>query len=188
MALPPHEKPLSPYEERVLATLEEEFRVEDPALAAALGGTPPESSTALAVLPPIRHVLLLLAALTGLIAVVALAAGRLGVLGMAVVTCAAVVPWLILTARSAERRSRADATSGAHAAEVARQPVTSSWKALPTAIRYRTLLLAVALFLAALALAPPAWRAVLGVVLWLVVLPSGLLRLWASGKKRGTSA
>jgi len=175
----PHEKPLSPYEEKVLATLEEELRVEDPALAAALSRTPPSSSTATAFLPPIRLVFHLLAALTGLIAVVAFAAGQLGVLGVAAVTCAAVVPWLVRTARSAERRSRAEATSGAHAAKVDREPATSAWSALPTAIRYGVLLLAVVLFLVALALAPPAWRAVLGVVLWLVVLPLGLLRLWA---------
>ena len=106
---------------------------------------------------------------------------------MAAVTCAAVVPWLVRTARSAERRSRAEATSGAHAAKVAREPATSAWSALPTAIRYGVLLLAVVLFLVALALAPPAWRAVLGVVLWLVVLPLGLLRLWARAEQRNTS-
>jgi len=33
------------------------------------------------------------------------------------VTCAAVVPWLVRTARSVGRRSRAEATSGAHAAK-----------------------------------------------------------------------
>jgi hypothetical protein len=183
----PHEKPLSPYEEKVLARLEGELRVEDPALAAVLSRTPPSSSTAPAFLPPIRHVFHLLAALTGLIAVVAFAAGQLGVLGMAAVTCAAVVPWLVRTARSTERRSRAEATSGARAAKVAREPATSAWSALPTAVRYGVLILAVVLFLVALALAAPAWRAVLGVVLWLVVLPLGLLRLWAKAEQRDTS-
>ena len=68
--------------------------------------------------------------------------------------------------------------------EAAREPATSAWSALPTASRYGVLLLAVVLFLVALALAPPAWRAVLGVVLWLVVLPLGLLRLRARAEQR----
>jgi Flp pilus assembly protein TadB len=126
MPLPPQEKPLSPYEEKVLATLEEELRVEDPALAATLSRTPQSSSTAAPFLPPIRHVLHLLAALTGLIAVVAFAGGHLGFLGLAAVTCAAVVPWLVRTARSAERRSRVEATSDAESARLAREPVTSA--------------------------------------------------------------
>jgi len=99
------------------------------------------------------------------------------------VTCAAVVPWLVRTARSVGRRSRAEATSGS-CGEAAREPATSAWSALPTASRYGVLLLAVVLFLVALALAPPAWRAVLGVVLWLVVLPLGLLRLRARAEQR----
>jgi hypothetical protein len=127
MPLSPHEEPLSAYEEKVLAALEEEFRVEDPELDAVLSRTPPSPSTAPAFPLPIRHVLLLLAALTGLTAVVALTAGQLGVLGIAAVTCAAVVPWLVWTARSAERRSRAEATSKPPAAMVARKHVTSAW-------------------------------------------------------------
>ena len=64
----------------------------------------------------------------------------------------------------------------------------SAWGALPTAIQYGVPLLAVVLFLVALALIPPSWRAILGVVLWLVVLPLGLLRLSARGERRDTSA
>ena len=188
MPLSPQEEPLSPYEEEVLAALEEELRVEDPALAAALTRTPPSSSTAPPFLLPVRHVLHLLAALTGLIAVVAFAAGRLGVVGTAALTCTAVVPWLVRTARWAQRRSRAETTSGAEAAEVARKHVSSAWSAPPTAMQYGVPLLAVVLFLLALPLMPPSWRAVLGVVLWLVVLPLGLLRLSTRAERRDTSA
>jgi hypothetical protein len=187
MPLSPHEEPLSAYEKKVLAALEEEFRVEDPELDAVLSRTPPSPSTAPAFSLPIRHVLVLLAALTGLTAVVALTAGQLGVLGIAAVTCAAVVPWLVWTARSAERRSRAEATSKPPAATVPRKHVTSAWAALPTAIQYSIALLAVILFLIAAALMPPSWRAILGVVFWLVVLPLGLLRIstrWSGATPR----
>jgi len=188
MPLSPHEEPLSSYEEQVFSALDEDFRVEDPALAAALTRTPPSSSTAPPFLLPIRHVLHLLAALTGLIAVVTFAGGQLGVLGMAAVTCTAVMPWLVRTARWTQRRSTAEATSGAEAAIVARKHVISAWGALPTAMQYAVPLLAVVLFLVALALIPPTWRAILGVVLWLVVLPLGLLRLSARAERRDTSA
>jgi hypothetical protein len=187
MPLSPHEEPLSAYEEKILAALEEEFRVEDPALDGPLSRTPPSSSITPAFPLPIRHVLYLLAALTGLIAVVAFTAAQLGILGMAVVTCAAVGPWLVWTARSAERRSHAEATSGTPAAMDARKQVTSAWGTLPTAIQYSIALLAVILFLVALALMPPSWRAILGVLFWLVVLPLGLLRLstrWTSSTPR----
>jgi hypothetical protein len=187
MPLSPHEEPLSAYEQKVLAAFEEEFRVEDPELDALLSRTPPSPSTPPAFPLSIRHVLLLLAALTGLTAVVALTAGQLGVLGIAAVTCAAVVPWLVWSARSAERRSHAEATSKPSAAMVARKHVTSALGALPTAIQYSIALLAVILFLIAAALMPPSWRAILGVVFWLVVLPLGLLRMstrWSGATPR----
>src|SRR3954453_22172966 len=76
MPLSPHEEPLSAYEEKILAALEEEFRVEDAELDAVLSRTPPSPSPAPAFPLPIRHVLLLLAALGGLTAVVALTAGQ----------------------------------------------------------------------------------------------------------------
>lgn len=176
MPLSPREEPLSAYEEKVLAALEEELRVEDPELDAVLSRTPPSPSTAPGFPLPIRHVLLLLAALTGLTAAVALTAGQLGVLGIAAVTFAAVGPWLIWTARSAERRSHAEAASEPPAPLVARKLVTSAWGALPTAVQYSIAFLAVMLFLVAAALMPPSWRAILGVAFWLVVLPLGLLR------------
>jgi hypothetical protein len=187
MPLSPHEEPLSAYEQKVLAALEEEFRVEDPELDDVLSRTPPSPSTPPALPLSIRHVVLLLAALTGLTAVVAFTAGQLGVLGIAGVTCAAVVPWLVWTARSAERRSRAEATSVPPVAMVARNHVTSAWSALPTAIQHSIALLAVILFLIAAALMPPSWRAILGVVFWLVVLPLGLLRMstrWSGATTR----
>jgi hypothetical protein len=59
--------------------------------------------------------------------------------------------------------------------------------ALPTAIQYSIALLAVILFLIAAALMPPSWRAILGVVFWLVVLPLGLLRMstrWSGATPR----
>src|SRR5919112_2049240 len=77
MPLSPHEEPLSAYEQKVLAAFEEEFRVEDPELDAVLSRTPPSPSTAPGFPLPIRHVLVLLAVLTGLTAVVALTAGQL---------------------------------------------------------------------------------------------------------------
>jgi hypothetical protein len=186
--LSPHEEPLSPYEEEVLAALEEEFRVEDSALAAALTRTPPSSSSTPPFLLPLRHVLHLLAALVGLIAAVAFGAGQLGVLGVAAVTCAAVVPWLVRTACWARRRSRAEATPGAEAARGVQKHVSSAWSALPTGMQYGVLPLAVVLFLVGLVLMPTSWRAVLGVALWLVVLPLGLLRLFARPERRDTSA
>jgi hypothetical protein len=185
--LSPHGEPLSAYEEKVLAALEGEFRVEDPELDAVLSRTPPSPSTAPGFPLPIRHVLVLLAALTGLTAVVAFTAGQLGVLGIAAATCAAVVPWLVWTARSAKRRSGAEATSEPSAAMVARKHVTSAWSALPTAVQYSIALLAVVLFLITAALIPPSWRAILGVVFWLVVLPLGLLRMstrWSGATPR----
>jgi len=118
MPLSPHEKPLSPHEETILAGVEEEFRADDPALAAALSQTPP----------------------------------------------------------------------GAHAAIVARGPTRSAWSALPTGIQYGAPLLAVVLFLVAQPLVPPSWRAVLGVALWLVVLPVGYLWFFGRTERRDTSA
>jgi hypothetical protein len=91
------------------------------------------------------------------------------------------VPWLVWTARSAERRFHAAVTSETPAAMVARKHVTSAWSALPTAVQYSIALLAVVLFLITAALMPPSWRAILGVVFWLVVLPLGLLRI--SGRR-----
>jgi hypothetical protein len=78
-------------------------------------------------------------------------------------------------------RSRAEATSGAHAAKIARRPADSGWSALPTGIQYGTPLLAVVLLLVAQPLVPPLWRGVLGVVLWLVVLP--VVFLWFFGRR-----
>jgi|1186.fasta_scaffold464472_2 hypothetical protein len=78
-------------------------------------------------------------------------------------------------------RSRAEATSGAHAARIARRPADRAWSALPIGIQYGTPLLAVVLLLVAQPLVPPLWRGVLGVVLWLVVLP--VVFLWFFGRR-----
>ena len=99
--------PLSPYEMKVLATIEEELRDEDPALA-ALSRTSLSSFSTFSPRSPlsIGQGLLLLGALIGLAAVCTVFAERLGVVGLAVLTCVAVVPWLVATARSADHRSR----------------------------------------------------------------------------------
>jgi Protein of unknown function (DUF3040) len=114
------EKPLSLHEQTILAALEEELRVEDPALAAALSQTPPSSPTT----PQFRGP----------------------------------------------------------------RPAGSAWSALPTGIQYGTALLAVVLFLVAQPLVPPSWRAVLGVALWLVVLPVGYLWFFGRTQRRDTAA
>jgi DUF3040 family protein len=64
---------------------------------------------------------------------------------------------------------------------------TSAWSALPTGIRYGMPLLAVVLFLAAQPLMPPSWRAVLGVALWLVVLPLVFLRFFHGRTARNST-
>jgi hypothetical protein len=60
--------------------------------------------------------------------------------------------------------------------------------ALPTGIQYGAPLLAVVLFLVAQPLVPPSWRAVLGVALWLVVMPAGYLWFFGRTERRDTSA
>jgi len=141
MPLSPHEKRLSPHEETILAAVEEELRVHDPALPAALSPTPPSSPTTPPFRPPIGHV-----------------------------------------------RSRAEAASGAHSAKIARRSADPAWSALPTGIQYGAPLLAVVLFLVAQPLMSPLWRGVLGVVLWLVVLPLGFLWFFGRPERRHTSA
>ena len=124
------EKPLSLHEQTILAAVEEELRVDDPTLAAALSQTPPSSPTT----PPFRL------------------------------------------------------RSGAQAATIGRRSAGSAWSALPTGIQYGAPLLAVVLFLVAQPLVPPSWRAVLGVALWLVVLPVGYLWFFGRAQRRDTSA
>ena len=97
--------PLSPHEERALAALEEEIHANDPALAAVLAATLSVRRSFLPSALTTLHVLSLLAALGGLIAAGTLAGARPVVL--AVITAALLVPWLVGTARSPGRRSRA---------------------------------------------------------------------------------
>ena len=66
-----------------------------------------------------------------------------------------------------------------------REHAGSSWSALPAGTRYGMPLLAVVLFLAAQPLMPPSWRAVLGVALWLVVLPLAFLWFFGTAERRG---
>lgn len=96
---------LTPDEVKVLETIEAGLRAGDPALAAAFSATrwsfPSERRSA----PSRRHVLHLVALLVGLAAVSTRFAEQLGVVGLGVLTCVAVVPWLVCTARSADCRS-----------------------------------------------------------------------------------
>jgi len=150
--------PLSPQQQKALARLEEDLRADDPALVAALSST--QSSFLSTPFPlSIRQVLLLLAALLGLVAANTLFGDRLGVFGVAVLTCAVVVPWLIGTAQSAAHKTRPMAAYG-------RRP-TSAHRATPWAIL---------LIMTALALLPPSGLAVIGLVLTLVVMPIIVLR------------
>jgi Protein of unknown function (DUF3040) len=168
--------PLSPHEERILATLEEELRAEDPDLDAVLSQTLPSSLAARQFVPPVRHLLHLVAALISLVVAGVFFADQLGVAGMAVLTSAAVLPWLVHAARSAERRSRAVGGSGQKSKEAAWTERASSWGAMPVVAEHGAMLLVVVPILVALALMPPSWRAALGLVLTLVVLPWIILR------------
>lgn len=89
---------------KLLARLEEELDDVNPALATALSRTPSWLFSAFLPSFPIRHVLVLLGALTSLIAVYTMFAEQLGIIGLArsvsgfVVTLAAAVwlPWLVV--------------------------------------------------------------------------------------------
>jgi lysylphosphatidylglycerol synthetase-like protein (DUF2156 family) len=169
--------PLSPHEERILATLEEELRTEDPDLAAVFDQTLPSSLTARQFLPAVRPLLQLLAALMTLVAAGVFFADRLGVPGMAALTFAAVLPWLVCATRSAERRSHAGGRPGPQPKIAVGGERPPSRGAVPIVAEHGAMLLVVLLILGALALMPPNWRAVLGLVLTLVVLPWILLRI-----------
>ena len=158
--------PLSPHEEKVLAGLAEGLRADDPALADALGQAPLSAFPPLSFPLSVRSLVVLLAALTGLTAVGTFFADRLGALGVAAATCAAVVPWLVATARSAGRHP------------VGLLPRRSlQWIRTSLATAPARVLVGVVLILGALSLVPSGWRALVGLVLTFVVLPWIVLRL-----------
>ena len=130
---------LSPREERVLATLEEGLRADDPGLAAALTGLPFPAPPVPDALRP-RRALPLVGVLLALVA--AVAAARPGPGGTAAVSAGGVVPWLVLAARPTGHRPAA-------------------WpRSLPARARYAVG--GAAALLVAVAVLPPAVLAVLG--------------------------
>ena len=157
--------PLSPREEQALATLEDALRADDPALAAALGPTP---ATAPALPVAVRHMVLLCGALLVLIVVAVVSGARLGTAGTAAATGVLVVPWLVMTARSAGR------------APVRRSP-RSGRRSRATAsllgVGPGPVVVGGVVFLVALASLPPLGQAVLGLVAMLVVVPWLALRV-----------
>jgi len=177
--------PLSAHEKQVLATLEEDLRTEDPALAAVLGQTLPRSIAARPFLPSINQLVQLGIALTILSAVGTFFGNQLGVLGIGALTGAAVVPWLVGTARSATRRPAAMEAPGQQPRTAAGQPRSSASHPVPFAHQRGALLLA--LVLVTLLLVSPTWGAVLVLVLTLLMPPFILPRIVEWAEKRDTS-
>jgi len=158
---------VSPHERKVLATIERELRNEDPELVAVLGRTSslPFSTSDFAL--SIRHVLLLLGALAGLIAVYTVLADKPGPPGLAAMTAVAVVPWIVAGAWSANRRSLAPAASdGGSDMHDDNKPGTSGDTG-PLRAKRRVLLAVVAL-LVILALLFPAWQPAVALALTLL--------------------
>lgn len=165
---------LSPHELEVLARIEEELRDEDPALVSALSRTPLPSPTTSTFRSPVsvRQVLLLLGALTILTALAAVLAEQLGVLGLAALTLAAIVPWLVVTARSSDDRSPGPdiATRGPRSTD--RNVRGPSGRTMAPAVERGALIVAVVV-VTALVLAPSAWQPAL--TLTLLLLAAALL-------------
>ena len=164
---------LSPREEEALATLEEALRADDPALAAAFGSTPwPAWSRSLI---PVRHVVSLFAALLVLVVCTAVLGPQLGTLATAAATAVLIVPWLVVTARSAGRRGAATATRRA------RRHVRGA--GAPLGISPGQVSAGVLVLLVALATLPPVGQALLGLLVVSMVVPWLVLRVirWRGG-------
>ena len=174
--------PLSAHEKQVLATLEEELRTDDPALAAVLSQTPPRTIKARPFLPSIIQIGQLAIALILLAAVGTFFGHQLGVLGIAALTGAAVVPWLVGTARAAARRPTTMGEPGQQSAMASGKQDSSASHAVPFAIRRSALLLA--LVVATLVMVSPTWGAVLVLALALLAAPLILPRLVESLERR----
>ena len=181
---------LSPDEMKVLETIEADLRTEDPALAAALSATPPQSLVAAPFPLSVRHVLHLLVVLVSLVLISALFAQQLGVLELGILTCAAVVPWLVGTAWSAKSRRRATSAADQRTTTVDQDEPGSSARVKPTLVTPGALQLTVALVLVLvlLPLIPPAWHVSAALVLTLVVLPWLVVCGMERVKRRSTSA
>ena len=155
---------VSPHERKVLASIEKQLRAEDSGLAAVLDrpSSPPSSTSSFPL--STRHVLLLLGALTGLIAVYTALAEKPG---LAAMTAVAVVPWIVAGAWSAERRSSAAAASdGGSDMRDGNKPGASGGTG-PLRTK-RRVLLAVVGGLVVLALVFPAWQPAVALALTLL--------------------
>jgi hypothetical protein len=164
--------PLSPHETKVLAGLEEELRDEDPGLVATPSRAPSPSSVFRLPLTSrntisTRQALLLLGALFSLVALGTAFAEQLGVLGLGALTVAAVLPWLLTTARSAQRRSRTSGATTREGSRTGQKGRSRTGRGLPPAAERAALVVAIALVVA-LALAPLAWQPVLAYALTLL--------------------
>ena len=158
---------VSPHERKVLASIEKQLRAEDSGLAAVLDRPSSPSSSTSAFPLSTRHVLLLLGALTGLIAVYTALAEKPGLPGLAAMTAVAVVPWIVAGAWSAKRRSLAPAASdGGSDVHDDNKPGTSGDTG-PLRAKRRVLLAVVAL-LVILALLFPAWQPAVALALTLL--------------------
>jgi DUF3040 family protein len=178
---------LSPPEEGVLTAIENQIHVEDPKFAAALGRAPSppfrESSSPLSS----RHLFQLLAVLAGVVAVAAFFAEQLGIIGVGVLTCIAVVPWLVGTARSVGRRplggKRPEGRAGtSNVSARDGSPVRRARRrcTLPLAV----VLFAVVPVVVALVLIPPVWQALVLTVVMVPLLPWLVLRIVERVEKR----
>lgn len=159
--------PLSPREEELLATLEAQLRVDDPAFAAVLGSASSEPSSRPV---PTRAALLLLvtllAALAGLVVASTLLGDRLGVLATAALTGALLVPWFVAATRWAARF-----VAGRSAWAVG---APGSARRRPIGLRHAVLGIAAAL--AMIVLLPAPALGLVGLVVTLGVLPWLFLR------------
>jgi hypothetical protein len=159
--------PVSPHERKVLATIEKGLCDEDPELVAVLGQTSASLFSTSEFPLSIRHVFPLLGALTGLIAVYTVLAEKPDLPGLAALTAVAVVPWLVATVWTAERRSpAADASGGGPEMRDGNKPGT--WRGAGPLPSKRRVLLTVVALLVILALALPAWQPAVALVLTLL--------------------
>ncbi len=92
---------ISPRERQILSAIEHELRAEDPALVAALAEAREPVRRRFPL--PAGHLLLLILALLALITVGPLVL-HLGVVALAILTAALIVPWVVSASRAAERR------------------------------------------------------------------------------------
>ena len=158
--------PLSPNETTILKTIEEDLRTADPALAALLSGSQQPTARGPSML--LRPTLGLFAVLVTLVVVATFFADRLGALGLGVLTCVVVVPWLVVAARSTQERRRVTEPTRKTTSVDHDEQGTGGTVRLLT--RRAALHLAVALVLVMLAVVPPGWEGAALLVLTLLLL------------------